>query len=326
MKKKPQNFISLGVAARLSEAPAAAKTAKSGVSSKLRTQMTMYGMMLPSVLIAVVFSIVPLFGLIIAFQKFEIGAGIWRSQFVDIYNFTRLFNRADFARVLFNTVYIALWKIVLMSVLSVITALLLNEMVTKTGKKLVQTIIFLPYFLSWALIGSVFVDMFGRDGVINVLLFRSEPIDFLASNSYFRPIIILTDLWKNLGYQAVVFLAAITTIDPTLYEAAEIDGANRFRRCWHVTLPGIKTMIILICVLNIGNIMNAGFEQILVMYNPLVYESGDILDTMSYREAMVTGSDYSLSTAIGLFKSIISCILFAISYRLAYKINGYTIF
>lgn len=294
--------------------------------TRIKTQLTMYGMMLPSFLLAFVFSIVPLFGLIIAFQKFEIGAGIWKSQFVDIYNFTKLFSRADFFQVLFNTVYIAVWKIVLMSVLSVVTALLLNEMVTKRGKKLVQTIIFLPYFLSWALIGSVFVDMFGLDGVVNMLLGRSEPIDFLASNAYFRPIIILTDLWKNLGYQAVVFLAAITTIDPTLYEAAEIDGANRWRRCWHVTLPGIKSMIVLICVLNIGNIMNAGFDQILVMYNPLVYDTGDILDTMSYREAMVTGSNYSMSTAIGLFKSVISCILFAISYRIAYKVNGYTIF
>lgn len=299
---------------------------KPRLKTKTKTQLTMYGMLLPSVLIATVFSIVPLFGLIIAFQKFEIGAGIWGSQFVDIYNFTRLFRRADFLQVLFNTVYIALWKIVLTSVLSVVTALLLNEMVTKHGKKLVQTIIFLPYFLSWALIGSVFVEMFGMDGVINIILGKSEPIDFLASNTYFRPIIIMTDIWKNLGYQAVVFLAAITTIDPTLYEAAEIDGANRLQRCWHVTLPGIKSMIVLICVLNIGNIMNAGFEQILVMYNPLVYESGDILDTMSYREAMVTGSDYSLSTAIGLFKGVINCILFAISYRIAYKVNGYTIF
>ncbi|MCX4285852.1 MAG: ABC transporter permease subunit [Clostridia bacterium] len=294
------------------------------ITSKTKTQLLRGGMMLPSFVLALIFNIVPLFGLIIAFQKYEVGAGIWKSQFVDVYNFTRLFNRPDFGRVLFNTVYIAIWKIALTTVLSIITALLLNEMVTNRGKKIVQTIIFLPYFLSWALIGAVFVDMFGIDGAVNALL--GTKIDFLASNTYFRPIIILTDVWKNIGYQAVVFLAAVTTIDPSLYEAAEVDGANRWQKCWHITLPCIKSMIILICVLNIGNIMNAGFEQILVMYNPIVYETGDILDTLSYREAMVTGSDYSLSTAIGLFRGVINCILFAIAYKIAHKVNGYKIF
>lgn len=294
------------------------------LTSKTKRQLTMLGMMFPSFLIAMVFNIIPLFGLIIAFQKFEVGAGIWKSQFVDVYNFTRLFRRADFWRVLFNTVYIAVWKIVLTTVLSIITALLLNEMVTNRGKKVIQTIIFLPYFLSWALIGAVFVDMFGMKGAVNALF--GTQIDFLAINGWFRPIVILTDVWKNIGYQAVVFLAAITTVDPALYEAAEVDGANRWQRCWHITIPSIMSMIVLISILNIANIMNAGFEQILVMYNPLVYETGDILDTLSYREAMVTGSDYSLSTAIGLFKGVINCILFAVSYKIAHKVNGYTIF
>ncbi|MBQ2712590.1 MAG: sugar ABC transporter permease [Clostridia bacterium] len=308
----------------------AEQIAKNKRSQEIRRQLPYHLMMAPSVVLATIFSIVPLFGIIIAFQDFSPASGIFGSQFVDFYNFTRLFNRADFSRALFNTVYIALWKIVLTTVLSIVTALLLNEMVTKTGKKLVQTIVFLPYFLSWALIGSVFVEIFGLEGVANKLIQvfspGAEKVDFLASNDYFRAIIIGTDLWKNLGYQAVVFLAAITNVDPTLYEAAEVDGANRWQQCRFITVPGIMTMIILISVLNIGNIMNAGFDQILVMYNPLVYETGDILDTMSYREAMVVGNDYSLSTAISLFKSVISCIFFAVSYKLAYKFNGYTIF
>lgn len=294
------------------------------LNTKTKTQLVFYTMMLPSFLLATIFSIVPLFGLIIAFQKFEIGAGIWKSKFVDVYQFTKLFSRRDFWQVLFNTVYIAIWKIALTTVLSIVTALLLNEMVTNRGKKIVQTTIFLPYFLSWALIGAVFVDMFGMDGAINA--FFGTKVDFLAENSYFRSIAILTDVWKNLGYQAVVFLASIITIDPSLYEAAEVDGANRWQRCLHITIPGIMSMIVLVSVLNIGNIMNAGFEQILIMYNPLVFETADILDTLSYREAMVTGSDYSLSTAVGLFKSIISCILFALSCKIANKLNGYTIF
>ena len=297
---------------------------------EIKRQIPLHLMMAPSVILATIFSIVPLFGIIIAFQDFSPSAGIFKSQFVDFYNFTRLFNRADFSRALFNTVYIAVWKIVLTTSLSIVIALLLNEMVTKRGKKLVQTIIFLPYFLSWALIGSVFVEIFSLGGVVNNLLLSmgliSKKIDFLASNEYFRGIIIGTDLWKNVGYQSVVFLAAIANVDPSLYEAAEVDGANKWQQCRFITIPGIMTMIILQSVLNIGNIMNAGFDQILVMYNPLVYETGDILDTLSYREAMVVGTDYSLSTAISLFKSIISCIFFAISYKLANKVNGYTIF
>lgn len=297
---------------------------------EIKLQLPLHFMMAPSVILGFIFSILPLFGIIIAFQKYSSSAGIFGSQFVDFYNFTRLFSRADFSQALFNTIYIAIWKIVLTTVLSIILALLLNEMVTKRGQKLVQTIVFLPYFLSWALIGSVFVEIFSLDGLANKLLLTINPsaekIDFLASNDFFRTIIVGTDLWKNLGYQAVVYLAAIATVDPSLYEASRVDGANKWQQCIYITIPGIMTMIVLTSVLNIGNIMNAGFEQILVMYNSLVYETGDILDTMSYREAMVVGTDYSLSTAISLFKSVISCIFFAISYKLAHKINGYTIF
>lgn len=296
----------------------------------LKLQVPLHLMMAPSVIFGLIFSIIPLFGIIIAFQDYSPSAGIFKSQFVDFYNFKKLFARADFSQALFNTVYIALWKIVLTTVLSITLALLLNEMVTKKGQKAVQTIVFLPYFLSWALIGSVFVEIFSANGLANkiVLMFNpsAEKTDFLASNDYFRTIIVGTDLWKNLGYQAVVYLASIATVDPSLYEAAKVDGANKWQQCIFITIPGIMTMIVLTSVLNIGNIMNAGFEQILVMYNSLVYETGDILDTMSYREAMVVGTDYSLSTAISLFKSVISCIFFVISYKLAHKINGYTIF
>jgi len=295
-----------------------------------KLQIPLHLMMAPSVILGLIFSIIPLFGIVIAFQKYSPSAGIFGSQFVDFYNFKRLFSRADFSQALFNTVYIAMWKIVFTTVLSIVLALLLNEMVTKRGQKWIQTIVFLPYFLSWALIGSVFVEIFSLDGLANKILLSINPtaekIDFLARNEYFRTIIIGTDLWKNLGYQAVVYLASIATVDPSLYEASRVDGANRWQQCIYITIPGIMTMIVLTSVLNIGNIMNAGFEQILVMYNSLVYETGDILDTMSYREAMVIGTDYSLSTAISLFKSIISCIFFVISYKLAYKFNGYKIF
>lgn len=298
--------------------------------AKVKRQFPLHLMLAPSVVLGVIFMIVPLFGLAMAFQDYEPALGIFGSTFVDVYQFKVLFTRADFKQILFNTVFIALMKIILLTVLSIVFALLINEIGSLRYKKTIQTIVFLPYFLSWVLIGSIFVEMFSLYGSVNYILkdvfhLIDENIYFIADNRYFRGIVIGTDIWKMIGYQIVVFLAAITNIDPTLYEAAKVDGANRIKMCRHITLPGMSTMITLMCVLNIGNIMNAGFEQILVMYNPNVYETGDILDTMAYRVGLIDGK-FSAGTAIGLFKSVISCILFAISYRLAYKVANYKLF
>lgn len=300
-------------------------THKKGTVSKhkLKAQITMHSMMIPALIFAIMFSIVPLFGLIIAFQDFEPSAGIFGSKFVDVYQFRKLFADPDFFQVLFNTVFIALLKIIAITVCSIIMALLINEVQNEKLKKIIQVTIFLPYFLSWALIGTTFVEMFSATGIVNIII--GSDVSWINQPEHFRGIIVLTDLWKNLGYQVVVFLAAITSINSNLYEAADIDGAGHFQKCWHITIPGIKPMIVLMCILNIGNIMNAGFEQILSMYSPLVYETGDILDTMSYRWGIKDGS-YSLSTAVGLFKSAVSCIFFIISYRIAFKVADYKLF
>ena len=294
---------------------------------KLKTQLSLHAMMVPGILLALVFSIVPLAGIIMAFEKYDPAKGIFGSQWVDIYNFKLLFGRDDFLATTRNTVVIALWKIVLNSSLSILLALLINEIQHKTLKKSIQTIIFLPYFLSWVLLGNIMVEMFSTTGSVNLLLekFGVEANSWITSNKYFRPIVIVTDVWKTVGYQVVVFLAAITGIDPSLYEAGKIDGASNTRLCLHITIPGIMSMIVLTCILNIGNIMNAGFEQILVMYNPSVYATGDILDTMSYRLGL-TDLNFSMGTAIGLFKSVISCAFFAASYYIAYKVKDYRIF
>ncbi len=294
---------------------------------KLKRQASLHAMMIPGIILATIFYIVPLFGVVMAFQKYDISKGIFGSLWVDIYNFTLLFSRSDFWDATTNTIVIALWKIVLNSVLSVVLALLINEVQHAPLKKGIQTIIFLPYFLSWVLLGNIFVEMFSTTGSFNLLLsnFSVAPRNWIASNDYFRTIVIITDVWKTVGYQVVVFLAAITGIDPSLYEAGKIDGANHFHLCRYITLPGIMSMIVLMCILNIGNIMNAGFEQILVMYSPSVYDTGDILDTMSYRIGL-QGLQYSMGAAIGLFKSVISCTFFAVSYYIAYKVKGYKIF
>ena len=300
---------------------------KKASTHNLKAQLSMHVMMLPALIFAIVFSIFPLVGLIMAFQDYSPSKGLFGSQFVDIYNFTKLFNRPDFFSATWNTFIIAIAKIIATTILSIVIALLINEVQSQKLKKTIQVIIFLPYFLSWALLGNIFVEMFSLSGSFNLLLenLGIEGKYWITDNKWFRTIIVATDVWKNLGYQVVVFLAAITSINSSLYEAAEIDGAGHFQKCMHITLPGIKPMIILMCILNIGNIMNAGFEQILVMYNPSVYETGDILDTMGYRIGLL-GMDYSMGTAIGLFKSIISCICFIVAYRIAFKVSDYKLF
>lgn len=294
---------------------------------RIKEQLRMHSMMIPSIVLAFIFFIAPMVGIIMAFQDYSPSKGILGSTFVDIYNFTKLFNRPDFLQTIWNTVIIAVAKIILVTVLSIVVALMINEVQHQRLKKIIQVTIFLPYFLSWALLGNIFVEMFSNSGSFNYFLsfFGIEGKYWITDEKWFRIIIILTDVWKTLGYQVVVFLAAMTSINPALYEAAKIDGANDWQLCWHITIPGIMPIIILMSILNIANIMNAGFEQILVMYNPSVYSTGDILDTMAYRIGLL-GMDYSTGTAIGLFKSVISCICFIIAYRIAFKVSDYKIF
>ena len=303
------------------------KVKKSVSNHKLKAQISLHTMMIPAMIFAVIFFLLPLIGLIMAFQDYSPSKGFFKSQFVDIYNFTKLFNRPDFWDTVENTIVIALAKIVAITILSIIIALLINEVQNNVLKKIIQTTIFLPYFLSWALLGNIFVEMFSQSGTVNYFLsfIGIEGQFWITSNKWFRFIIVATDVWKTLGYQVVVFLAAITSINSNLYEAAEIDGAGYWQKCRFITVPGIKPMIILMSILNIGNIMNAGFEQILVMYNPSVYKTGDILDTMGYRIGLI-GMDFSMGTAIGLFKSIISCICFIVAYRIAFKVSDYKLF
>ena len=298
---------------------------------KFKAQVSMHAMMLPSLIFALIFSIVPLFGLVIAFQKYKTYQGISGSKFVGTSNFESLFNQPNFWQVMNNTIVIAVAKIIAITVLSIVMALLINEVQNEKLKKIIQVTIFLPYFLSWVLIGGVFTDMFSSNGAVNNILKlfgMASEVNWLTKNEYFRGIIVLTDVWKNLGYQVVVFLAAMTGINANLYEAAEIDGAGHWQKCWHITIPGIKSMIVLMSILNIGNIMNAGFEQILVMYNDFVLPTGDILDTLAYRYAFPRGglADYSFSTAVSLFKSVVSCIFFIIAYRIAFKVADYKLF
>jgi len=293
----------------------------------MKQNWPLYIMLIPAGILLLIFSYYPMYGVSIAFQDYQPVNGFFGSPFVGLKWFKYVFEMPDFKEILSNTLIMAIGKILIGTLFSIVFALLLNEIKNRRYKKTVQTIVYLPYFLSWVIIGGIFVDLLSADGLINqvINLLGHESIMFLGDNRYFRGTMILTDVWKSFGYGAIIYLAAMTGIDPQLYESARMDGANRFKQALHITLPGILPTIILLATLSIGNILNAGFDQILIMYNEVVYETGDIIDTFVYRVGLES-AQFSLSTAVGLFKSVVSFIMIGISYTLAYKFADYRIF
>ena len=283
-------------------------------------------MILPGLLFILIFKYMPLGGITIAFKEFLPGKGIWGSPWVGLENFEYMLALPDTKRVMWNTLFIAAAKILINFPVPIIISILLNEVKNHRFKRSVQTIIYLPYFISWVILAGIIQDLFAKEGLINQFLgiFGAEPVFFLGNKYAFLGVLIGTDVWKNFGYNTVVYLAAITGIDETLYEAAKIDGANRFQQIWNVTLPGIAPIVVLMMILNLGNVLNAGFEQIFNLYNPLVYETADIIDTFVYRISLVE-ANYSLGTAVGLLKSVVSFILIVTSYKIANKYSDYTV-
>lgn len=284
---------------------------------KSKKQLYYHAMMLPGMIFLAMFSFAPMFGIVMAFQNYIPAKGILKSKWVNFDNFKFIFTIPDSKQIFFNTITIALGKMILGIIVPVCFALLLNEIRRKAFKKTIQTIVYLPHFLSWVVLASVVQYIFSFDGPINSILsaLQVSPIMFMGSNTWFRPIMILTETWKGFGYGSIIYLAALTGIDPGLYEAAAIDGANRFKRLLHITLPGILPIILIMATMSLPNILNAGFDQIFNLYNPLVYESGDIIDTYVYRVGMLQ-RQYSLATAVGFIKSVVGAILIAIANKL----------
>ena len=285
-------------------------------------------MLIPAVVFTTVFAYLPIFGLVMAFQDFKPLMGFRESPFVGLKQFQYIFTMPSFRTAFVNTMIISFFKIILSILVPLILSLMLNEVTKSWSKRSVQTIVFIPYFFSWAILAGMILEIFAYDGIINntmMHLFGMEPTAFLVSNKYFRTIIIGSDVWKGMGYNTVLLLAAITNVDPTLYEAAQVDGAGRWKQVLHVTLPSILPMVAVLTVLGLGNILNAGFEQILIMYNPTVERTVDILDTLVYRLGM-TSHQYSAAAAMGLFKSVISLIFVGTSYLILYKKSDYRVF
>jgi putative aldouronate transport system permease protein len=284
-------------------------------------------MMVPGIILLLIFSYGPMIGIVMAFQRYNVVKGFFRSPWIGLDNFKFILQIPDVRQVFWNTIFIAVMKIVTGLIVPVVLALLLNEVRAKYVKRGIQTIIYLPYFLSWVLLAGILIDILSpSSGIVNQFLgiFGIKPIFFLGNEKVFPYLLVVTHVWKEAGFGTIIYLAALTGIDPTLYEAAIVDGATRWKQTWHVTLPGIIPIMILMTVLSLGGILNAGFDQVFNLYNPLVYGTGDIIDTMVYRMGLID-SQYSMATAIGLFKSVVSVILIVISYKLADKYAGYRV-
>lgn len=270
-----------------------------------------YLLLIPGLLFLLVFKYTPMYGVIIAFQDFNIFEGIRGSEWVGFEQFHRLLQSAEFAQVFTNTLLISVYKIVILFPIPILIALILNEVRWMAFKRTIQTIIYMPHFLSWVIISGLFITILSPSGgLVNNIIrsFGGEPISFFMSNDYFRSVIVLTAGWKEVGWNAIVFIAAIAGIEQEQYEAASIDGAGRIRKMFHISLPGILPTIVLMFILRLGSVLDAGTEQILTMYNPVVYETGDVIGTFVYRMGLGK-MDYSFSTAVGLFNSVVGFIL-----------------
>ncbi|WP_371129096.1 ABC transporter permease [Paenibacillus sp. CF095] len=301
---------------------------KSRKLSRQKGGWGLYLMLLPAVVLTAIFVYVPMGGLLMAFQDYKPYLGITKSPWVGLDQFKFLFEYPDSIQVIWNTLKISFLKLVLGLSCTLTFALLINEVKNRFLRTSVQTFVFLPHFISWVVLGGVFIQLLNPEyGLVNQLVqaLGYDPIFFLGSNNWFVPIVILTDAWKEFGYGSIIFLAALAGINPALYEAAQIDGAGKLKQMLNITLPSLIPTLCVVLTINLGLVLNAGFDQIFNLYNPLVYESGDIIDTFVYRIGLI-GGNFSFGTAIGLFKSVVGLILILGGYRIAYKVAGYKIF
>ncbi|WP_168120274.1 ABC transporter permease subunit [Paenibacillus sp. HB172176] len=291
-------------------------------------ELPMHLMLLPGVILVLIFSYFPMAGIVIAFQNFIPSLGFSRSEWVGLDNFRYVLSLPDTLQVFWNTIYISALKIAAGLAVPVTVALLLNELGKKWFKGLMQTLIYVPHFLSWVILGGILIDVLSpSQGLVNQVLslFGFDPIYFLGDNSWFPNTLIVTNTWKEFGFGTIVYLAALTGLNPNLYEAAMIDGAGRWKQTLHITLPGIIPVVVLMATLSLGHVLNAGFDQVFNLYSPVVYQSGDIIDTMVYRIGLVQ-AQFGVATAVGLLKSVVSFLLISVCYWLAYRFANYQIF
>ena len=293
----------------------------------VRRHPMMYLMLIPGLFFLFIYKFAPLYGILIAFKDYNIFAGsnpidaIAKSPWVGFANFERLFKSSEFIKVLVNSLIINGMKILFLFPIPIICAILLNEIRNKAFRKLSQTAIYVPYFFSWVVVFGIFYSLFGSYGVVNnvIAALGHARIKFFTDTGIFRWLLVFTEGWKEIGYNTVIYLAAITGIDIALYEAASVDGANKWKQIWHVTMPGLLPTIVVMFILKVGYILDTGFEQVLVFYNPAVYDVADIIQTYVYRLGMGQ-MDFPLSTALGLFNSVVAFVLIVSANMISKKL------
>ncbi|GGG11990.1 protein LplB [Paenibacillus albidus] len=300
----------------------------SSTSRYLWRYRTLYLLSIPGILYFLIFKYVPLFGSVIAFQNYNIFKGFSGSEWVGLEHFRTMFAHYDFLRILNNTLLLGLYDLVIAFPVPIVLAILLNEVRLVVYKRFLQTIVYMPHFLSWVVISGIFIGIFSTDaGVVNKALglLGLEPIYFLGEDSYIRTILIGSGIWRDSGYGTIIFLAAIAGINPDLYEAAEVDGAGRLKQIWSITLPSLLPTITILLLLHIGKFMDLGFERVYVFLNPLNTGSGEILDTYIYKAGLMS-QQYSYTTAIGLFKSVVGLVLIMIGNIFSKKTTGESLY
>ncbi|MCK9862177.1 ABC transporter permease subunit [Paenibacillus sp. ATY16] len=289
---------------------------------------TLYFISIPGILYFIVFKYLPLLGSVIAFQNYNLFAGFGGSPWVGFAHFERMFQHYDFIRILKNTLVLGLLDILIAYTAPIILALLLNEVRLVLYKKIVQTVVYAPHFLSWVIVSGIFTGMLSpSSGIVNVILgwFGIEPIYFLGENSYIRSILVGSGLWRDVGWGTIIYLAALTGINPELYEASEIDGAGRWKQTLRITIPSLLPVITVLFLLKIGDFMDYGFERVFVFQNPLNITNSEILDTYIYK-AGLKQMQYSYATAMGLFKSVVGLVLLMIANTLSRKSTGESLY
>ncbi len=307
-----------------------ARRKKSFFQRYIKPYWYIYVMLLPALVTLAIFSYAPMPGVLLAFKKYSARKGIWGSNWVGLKNFRMLFSYAAFGKALKNTLLISCGRLLLEFPASVVMALLLNEVRHEKLRKGLQTVFTFPHFLSWVIVAGILKNILRLDGMLNAALqtlgLIGEPIAFMSTPSMFRGILYVTDIWKEVGWSSIIFMAAIAGVDEQLYEAALMDGANRFQQTLHVTLPGIAGTVAIMFILQVGGLLNAGFDQIFNLRNAVVADEANILDTYIYDMTFSSSPDYGFSAAIGLFKSVIGLVLILLADRFSFAVTGQGIY
>ena len=297
------------------------------IIKRFRREWPLHLIMIPALIITAIFSYGPMYGLIMAFQDFSPVRGFSGSPWVGLENFRWLFDQATFTRTIYNTLFISISKIVIGTVASIFFSLLLNEVRVTFFKRFFQTVVYIPNFISWIIMAGVLHTILASDGILNdfVKFFGGDSVQFLTNPNVFPWTMIWTDVWKTFGFGTVVYLATITSIDPEIYESAVVDGAGKFRQIVSITIPLMGPIIVLMATLALGNVLNAGFDQIYNLYSPVVYSTGDIIDTYLFRLGL-QNARFAIGAAVGLMRSVVSMILMSLSLFFAYKVANYRLF